>query len=193
MSDHKIVFLTDGVVTLRPVLRADIPFALACVNDPAVRRFIRATLPAMEANEEDWFQRLSKNRETDVLLALEVEGSVIGFIGLHRISWTDRVATTGAMIKDVAHRGKGYGTRAKMLLLHYAFYELNLRKIRSAAIAFNTASIRFNEKCGYKREGILRQELFNSGEYHDLVQSAVFKEDFDPLWHAHVDKHNIVL
>jgi RimJ/RimL family protein N-acetyltransferase len=193
MSEYKIVFLTDGVVTLRPVLREDIPFFLACINDPSVRKYVRNYMPMMELDEENWLKRLTDKRDTNICFAIEVDGKIVGTMGIHNIEWKDRVGTTGAMIKDVDNRGKGYGTRAKMLLLYHAFYECNLRKIRSSAIAFNTASIRFNEKCGYKREGVLRQEIFSNGEYHDQVMSAVFREDFEPLWEAHKEKYNIVL
>lgn len=66
MSEYKIVFLTDGVVTLRPVLRQDIPFCLACVNDPTVRKYVRNYRPMMELDEENWIKRLSDKRDTDM-------------------------------------------------------------------------------------------------------------------------------
>lgn len=193
MSEYQIVFLTDGVVTLRPVLKSDVPFALSCMNDPTVRTFVSSFLPLMEEDEEKWIKRLHEKRETDITFAIEVEGKIIGFMGVHNIRWKDRVASTGAVIKDTGNRGKGYGTRAKMLVLNYAFNECNLRKICSGAIAFNLASIRFNAKCGYKIEGVLKDQYWINGNYHDLVMSAVFREDFEPLWEAHKEKYGIVL
>ena len=192
-EQHKVVFLTDGVVILRPVLRSDIPFALSCVNDPGVRCFISSYLPMLEEDEEKWVKRLHEQKETNIVFAIEVDEKTIGFMGLHNIKWKDRVAVTGAMIKEKENRGKGYGTRAKMLMLHYAFYECNLRKICSHALAFNGASIGFNEKCGYKEEAVLKKHIWNNGEYVDLVQSAVFLEDFVPLWEEHKKKYGIVL
>ena len=194
MSEQKIVFLTDGTVTLRPVLKKDTQFALASINDPNVRPNLAFSfLPTMEVNQEEWIERMAKNRETDITFAIEVSEKLIGFMGLHEIKWKDRLAKTGAMIKELEHRGKGYGTRAKMLLLHYAFNECNLRKITSGALAHNFASINFNKKCGYKIEGCLKKHAFVNGQYVDIVISAVFAEDFFPLWEEHKKKYNISL
>ncbi len=103
-------------------------------------------------------------------------------MGIHRINWKDRTATTGAVIGEKAYWGKGYGSEAKKLLLDYAFNELNLRKICSGALAFNGRSQAYSKKCGYEVEGVLKQHIFKNGEYHDLVQLAVFKEQWLPLW-----------
>jgi len=193
MSNPRVVFLTDGVVTLRPVFKTDLPFLLSCANDPSVRQYIGRYLPQLEADEEEWLIRMSKNKQTDIVFAIEVEGAMIGIMGIHKINWKDRTGDTGAMIRDSELRGKGYGTRAKMMVLDYAFHELNLRKICSAAIAFNVASLRFNEKCGYKEEGRRRKQVWKNGEYHDLVLTAVFQEDFEPLWKVHKEKHGIAI
>lgn len=191
MINEKIVFLTDGVVNLRPVLRADLVFLLATINDPIVRATIGSFLPQSEEEEEEWIKNLGKKKQTDITFVIEIEDKPIGMMGIGKIIWKDRTATTGAAIKAVEHRGKGYGTRAKMLLLHYAFNELNLRKICSGALAFNLASLRFNEKCGYKEEGRQKEQVFKAGEHHDLVFTAVFQKDYEPLWEEHKKKHNL--
>ncbi len=61
-------------------------------------------------------------------------------MGIHRINWKDRTATTGAVIGEKAYWDKGYGSEAKMLVLDYAFNMLNLRKICSQVLAFNKRS-----------------------------------------------------
>ena len=192
-TQEKLVFMTDGVVNLRPVLKEDIPFLLLAINDPSVRCNLSSYLPMMEEDQEKWFKKICENKQTDIVFAIEVQGKIIGDMGIHRIDWKNRTGTTGAVIKDTEHRGKGYGTRAKMLLLNYAFYECNLHKVCSSALAFNTASLRFNEKCGYKTEGVLKSHIYRAGECHDMIITAVFREDFYTLWEAHKEKYGIVL
>lgn len=116
------------------------------------------------------------------------EGRHIGNIGLHRIDWRNRVATTGTLIGEKDLWGKGIGTEAKILLLHHAFQSMNLRKICSQAIAYNERSIAYSKKCGYKVEGVLRAHVFRRGEYWDLVNLAVFWEDFLPVWEKYSSK-----
>ena len=43
----------------------------------------------------------------------------------------------------------------------------------------NIASQRMNEKCGYKKEGLLRQAVYKNGKFHNLVVMSVLKEEFD--------------
>ena len=100
----------------------------------------------------------------------------------------NRTATTGSMIMQENHRGQGYGTDAKMLLLAYAFLELDLFKVRSQVIGSNTRSARYSAKCGYAEEGRLRAELLRDGVRHDLIQLAVFKNVWLPLWAEYQSK-----
>jgi len=76
-----------------------------------------------------------------------------------------------------------------MLLLHYAFTRMNLRKVCSTAHAFNARSLRYGERCGYKQEGLRKKQFFIDGRYVDEVLTAVFKSDFMPLWREYKKKH----
>lgn len=161
----------------------DIPYFLRWMNDQEVTQYLLAFLP-MEADELEWIDRLQKNKNEDIVLVMvdPKTGKPIGSMGIHRINWKDRVASTGAVIGDKAYWGKGYGSEAKMLLLNYAFNTLNLRKICSGCVSFNTRSEAYSKKCGYKREGVFKKHIFRNGRYWDHVNLAVFKEDWLPLW-----------
>ena len=73
------------------------------------------------------------------------------------------------MIGDKAMHGKGYGTDAVSLLCKLGFEEMNLHKIKVEVMAFNLAAIRCYEKCGFIKEGTLRDEVFREGKYHDVI------------------------
>lgn len=183
MTENPVVFLKGKKVSLRPVEKTDLPQIVRWINDPEVRLFLESWLPQSSADEEKWIESLGKRKDTNIVLAIEtVQGKHIGLMGLHNIKWRDRVADTGAMIGEKEFWGKGYGSEAKILLLEYAFNTLNLRKICSAAYAFNARSINYSLKCGYKEEGRQRGHIFRAGEYHDKVLLAIFQEDFLPVW-----------
>jgi len=141
-------------------------------------------LPVAEAGEAEWVERHQKGNDKEIVLVI-VDAKTdkpIGSMGLHRINWKDRTATTGAVIGEKSYWGKGYGSEAKMLLLQYAFHSLNLRKICSLVLSFNGRSQAYSEKCGYKVEGTLKEHIFKNGQYWDEIHLAVFKEDWEPLW-----------
>lgn len=193
-SDQKttpVVFLKGKRIYMRPIELTDAPTLQRYANDPIVRKTISNQYPYSLLSEEEWIKKISKESEKDVVLAMLLQDTdqLIGVMGLHKISAKDRTAMTGALIGNEEWRGKGYGTEAKMIFLEYAFNELNLRKICSHALAFNIASLRFNEKCGYKEEGRQKKHVFVNGDYVDLVFTAVFREDFMPLWEAYKKEH----
>ncbi len=150
-----------------------------------------AFLPRTEKDEEEWFNKLGSDDKNIVFGVETKDGSLIGCMGVHRISWRDRVCTTGAFIGEKENLCKGYGTDAKMFLLEYIFNTLNLRKVCSEVIAYNERSIQYSTKCGYKPDGIRHQHVFRKGEYWDLVQLAVFREDWLPIWKTYQETGSV--
>jgi len=176
-----VVFLKGKRVVLRPINKeTDLPSIIRWINDPEVRRFIAAYLPSPREAEEQWVDGLTNNKDvSNIVLAIEtVDGVFIGIMGIHRINWRDRTATTGAFIGEKEYWGRGYGTDAKMALLDYAFNTLNLHKICSGAISFNQRSVRYSLKCGYKIEGRRRQQRFRDGKYYDEIILGVFRNEW---------------
>ena len=37
------------------------------------------------------------------------------------------------------------------------------------------------EKCGFKREGVLRHDLYVNGEYHDSIIMGILKDEFKKI------------
>jgi RimJ/RimL family protein N-acetyltransferase len=108
--------------------------------------------------------------------------ALIGAIGLHRIDRQNMTAATGTSIGNKEYWGKGYGTEAKMLLLEFAFNELNLRKIYSDVIGYNERSLKYAKKCGYVEEARLPEHYFRKGKYWDKVILAVYSKEWQELW-----------
>jgi RimJ/RimL family protein N-acetyltransferase len=179
------VFLRGRKVILRPMNKAtDLELAWKYVNDPEVRRFLKTDRPFTLEAEAKWFDSLADRSSTNIVLAIvDIEtGKYIGSMGIHKINWKDRTATTGALIGDKSYWGKGYGTDAKMILLDYAFNTLGLRKILSSVMHFNRRSLNYSLHCGYKVEGVRKKQMFRNGHYCDEILLGLFKKDWLPIW-----------
>lgn len=184
-KEFKIVFLKGRRINLRLITKDDVEDLATWINDPEIRQYLSRGFPIDLITESNWVSKLYPSEE-NVILAIETtEGELIGDIGLHKIDYVSRTATTGTMIGDKNFHGKGYGSEAKMLLLNYAFNTLNLRKINSEAISFNKHSVNYSLKCGYEIEGVRKKEIYKNGRYHDMVLLAVFKKNWIPLWKAY--------
>jgi RimJ/RimL family protein N-acetyltransferase len=186
MPETRPVFMSrPGTrVYLSPVEKGDLPFFAKVMNNEEISLFLQGHHPTTIEDEEEWFKKVSKRQENDriFVIVLKETNEAIGVLGLHSINWIDRTAGTGAFIGREDLLGKGLGTEAKMLVLKYAFHELNLKMIVSRAYAFNGRSIRYSEKCGYKQIAVYPDWIFRDGKYHDLIHLMVTREMWEPLW-----------
>lgn len=182
----RVVFMNrpKTKVYLSPIEKSDLPLFAKYLSDETIANFLGHHSPVTSVDEEKWYENLGKNKENNkaVAIILKETDEAIGVMGFHRINWIDRTAFSGAFIGREDLLGSGFGTEAKMLWLKYAFLTLNLRQIHSCAYDFNARSIRYSEKCGYKKIAIYPDFIFRNGEYHDLVHLMVNREMWQPLW-----------
>jgi RimJ/RimL family protein N-acetyltransferase len=184
MDKHDdMMFLRGQRLYLRTVGREDIPLLLKCTNDPELRGlYLRRSFPVNEIEAAEWVAQLHRRTDAVSFVICLNNGQAIGMIGIYNIDWKNRLAETEIVIGEKQLWNQGYGSEAKMILLHYAFETLNLRKVHGAINAFNKSSQAYNQKCGYKVEGVQRLHVFRNGEYHDRILVAVFRDDWLPLW-----------
>lgn len=118
--------------------------------------------------------------EKEVLLSIRLlaEELSIGFISLGGFNWQARSAWVAIGVGEPEYRGKGYGSEAMNLLSRYAFNELNLNRINLTVFEFNPRAIRAYEKCGYVREGRVREWLNRSGKRWDMIYMGLLREDW---------------
>jgi len=182
-QSEPIVFLEGEKIILRPLnKKTDIDNCLRWINNPEVRQYILNTFPINYITEEAWFDNQTNNREQMNLAIVKKETKEhIGNISLCKINWVDRSGTTGMLIGSPDNRGKGYGEEAKKLLLDYAFNRLGLNRITAEALENNKVSIKCLEKCGYKKEGTMRESSFRNGKFINNVLMSILKKDWDKL------------
>ena len=157
-------------IVLRAVEEADNAMLLSLINDPDTEMMLGgSSWPVSESEQLKWFEHQERSRDVlRCIVALKEDGKAIGTIILSEI---DQKNATGhihiKMSKDVG-RGKGYGTDAVNTMVQYAFEELRLNCIYANILSYNEASIRLFERCGFKRDGILRRRVFKKGQFYDL-------------------------
>lgn len=115
--------------------------------------------------------------EYQFALETREEKKFIGQCGFVKINWKNRTGELAILIGERDFRGRGYGADAIQTLCRFGFQELNLRKIKANVFDFNRPAVRCYEKCGFEREGILKQEIYREGAYHDVIQMALFRPE----------------
>ena len=75
---------------------------------------------------------------------------------------------------------KGYASEALARVIDYTFGAMDINRIEAQHELDNPASGRVMEKCGMRREGVLRQRLYNKGRFVDVALWAVLRGDARP-------------
>jgi len=177
---------------LRPLEATDGEYIYPWINDPDTRPYYDRTYSVTLQEENDWVSGLVKRRETDqVFMLVKPDGTRIGTMGLHQINLKNRNAFTGAQFGSEADRNKGIGFRAKMVLLHYAFYTLGLESIGSRVMSFNHRSKAYSEKCGYKEVGRLKGWIHHNRTAYDDVLLQLTFADWFPIWEKFAAEYHI--
>lgn len=132
-----------------------------------------------ETYEQKWVNDAIFNRR-DLRLAVCVSDSdlYIGNVYLTDIDYINRTAESHVLIGDKEYWGKGYAKEAYLLLLDYAFNELNLNRIQALVLESNISSLRMHVKCGYKKEGLLRNSVYKNGKYCNQIILSLLKSEF---------------
>jgi len=106
---------------------------------------------------------------------------LIGLIGLYTVFLPQREAFMGIQIGEREYWGKGYGTDALSVLLHYAFGELNLYRVSLSFLEGNERAMRSYEKCGFRYEGRERRAWAYDGRRWDEIYMGLLREEWKAM------------
>ena len=186
---------TYGSIRFREPRAEDAAFFQRCMNENAhTQRCLFGWvngLVTMES-EQEYLQERIHGKSSELYYCIEnSEGRLIGSCSIFDLDARTRKCTVGLYIADPQARGKGHGGDALELLLLIAFTELNCRKVKLHVYSFNENAIRLYEKKGFAREGVLKDEVFTMGKWHDEYCYALFDEDWLARVHTEQRKETI--
>ena len=163
--------LRDGDLVLRPWNEHDVAAMVAGCNDTDVAYWI-PTIPHPYTEADALAYIRGEVRDDHDAMAIEVDGSVVGGIGLG-VNAHDYRGRIGYWVAASA-RGRGVCTRALRLLSRHALDELGLQRVDLITDPDNLASQRVAEKVGFQREGVMRAHLRHpDGRVRDSVMFSL--------------------
>ncbi|MGB7606187.1 MAG: GNAT family protein [Lutisporaceae bacterium] len=172
---------TGEKVRLRAYKKEDMPLAQQFLNDAETKKFLSPGIPYQITLEEEykWFENQSAFKDTYSFAVETIEdGKYIGGCGVNKLDWKNSVAVVGIFIGDKNYWGKGYGTDAMKVLVKFIFEQMNINKIKLFVYSFNERAVKSYEKCGFVREGVLRQEMFRDGKYNDEYVMGILRDEY---------------
>ncbi len=171
--------LSNTFCTLRPVSTDDIARSLIWRNDEVVKKnLLSFRLPITKPMEEAWIAKAMNGDADRIVFSIEdSQQTHVGFIELNTIDYFNRNANYAIVLGDENARGKGIAKNATELILDFAFNKLNLHKVCLQVVEYNESAIALYKKIGFSNEGILKEQFFMDGKYHDMICMGIFKDN----------------
>ena len=113
-------------------------------------------------------------------IVLKKDNKFIGTLGLNGLQLKNKKAEIGYEIHPSYWR-KGYTSEAIHEVLRYSYLELELNRIGAVVYLENEASSNLLEKLGFKKEGVLRDYLFQNNSYHTTSMFSLLKREWELL------------
>ena len=163
-------------LALRPIRLDDVDRIMAWINDPAVtRNFARMSGDITRDEELAWLRWVIDSPHDRLFAVEDADGTYLGNAGVHKIYWPSRNGRLGLVLGAPGARGRGLGTLAMRLLVELAFAELGLHKVWLVHYRDNTRMAHIAAKLGFVTEGVLRDEYFHQGAFHDMVRWSLLE------------------
>ncbi len=169
-----------NTVVLRGIEQDDNQMLLDLINDPETEKMLGgSSWPLTMRDQLNWFSNLSSNDKClrCVIAIKEDPTKAVGTIILNEIDYKNGTAHIHIKLSANGGRGRGYGTDSINTLTKYAFNELRLNCIYANILTYNEASVKLFEKCGYKRDGVLRSRVYKNGNFYDVYAYSIIQND----------------
>lgn len=178
-DDDRVVTLSDNVVTLRPWSTDEAGFIADACADPGIRRYNSVPTPysitdaaaTIDQFASNWRAFARTRRPSGVAFAIadSTSGELAGQCGVDDWSNAD-VAQFGYWLAPAA-RGRGYATRAVILLTRWLF-ELGAARVFLTIVADNDKSVAVARRAGFVHEGTMRAHAVWQDERYDVMWFA---------------------
>ena len=103
----------------------------------------------------------------------------IGNIALQNFNMINRTAEFAGILGEKEYWSKGIGTEAIRFLFEHGFNKMNLNRIWLGTVSTNTGMRSIAGKLGMTNEGILRNHVFLNGEYTDVYQFGIMRDEWN--------------
>lgn len=168
-------------IILRKMTSEDIDLYHQWRNDIEVMQSTAPLLDVYNNKETEEFVTnviLGSHFSKSYIIVEKKSDKPIGVTSLINLDYKNRNAECIIDIGDKKAWGKGFGAEAMNLLLDFGFLEMNLHRISLRVFSFNSRAIKLYEKLGFQWEGTLRESIFRGGQWHDILQMSILKNEY---------------
>ncbi|MDF7810848.1 GNAT family protein [Hymenobacter sp. YC55] len=167
---------------------ADFKQLIGWIQDPELLQNWSGSLFSFPLTEDKlaWYLEGTNNPpESDALVYKAIEsrsGETVGHISLGGISQKNNSARISrVLVGNTTVRGRGVCQGMIKAVLKIGFEDLGLHRIDLGVYDSNTAAIACYEKCGMKKDGIMRDVLKHGDSYWSLIEMSMLEHEWYEL------------
>ena len=167
---------------IRDWLVKDVSDAQEYASDPEVSRYMDWGPNSFRETKDFIRDAISQAKEKprrgfELAIYLKEESRVVGGIGLSVKDLVYSTAMLGyALNKD--YWQKGIASEAALALLGFAFRDLDLHRVYATTDTKNLGSQKVLEKCGFRKEGHMIENMQVKGIWRDTYLYAILKREW---------------
>lgn len=161
---------------LKPTTLKDIDHIMTWVNDPEVVKNLQHFNKKFSKQDEIRHVKNILSSKNDFSFSIFDGKTYIGQCGIHQIAWENKLGRLSLVIKK-EFWNKGYAQKALLILINHAFKKLGLHKVYLMHWRENKKADHLYKKVGFKKEGVLKDEYFWHGKYHDMVRMSIVNKN----------------
>ena len=129
----------------------------------------------------NFFKKSIEEKDRYDFLIISPDGRIIGETVINEIDLEARSANFRIAIFHSKERSKGIGSWAIKNTIDFAFEKLKLHRLELDVFSFNNRAQKAYLKAGFKREGVLRDAIWNGREFADDILMAILEDDWKQI------------
>lgn len=168
-------------VKVRKFNENDINLKVKWINDSAINKYLHYNLPLEESKTLIWYEKIKdlENRldcTIDVLKNDSIDS--VGLIGLLNIDNINKKAEFYICLGEKNYHGQGIAKKASIEMIKQGFDRYNLNKIYLYTEVENIGAQKLFESIGFRKEGLLVEDLIYNGKKIDRFVYGINRKDF---------------
>jgi diamine N-acetyltransferase len=168
--------MSDDRLRYEPLTMAHLPLVMTWVNDREVMQYFANRQTDISEEEERRYLETFLTSKNDRAWAVFDGEDYVGQMSINQIYWPARNGRIFLVVRK-AMQHKGYGSEMLRGLIRLAWEDLNLHKLWLIVRKDNRAAQVMYLKAGFDFEGVLHDEYFVGGRFHDMVRMAVVRQE----------------
>ena len=170
-------------IVLRPLQASDAASTWDDVHDDEIMHFTGTSTVFTREQTDAWCASRQDQVDRLDLAVTDVDsGAWLGEVVVN--DWdADNRSCNFRIALSANGRDRGIGTEATRLLVGYVFDAIDdppVHRLSLEVFDFNPRGVAVYEKCGFVREGVLRDVIFWRGQFHDAIVMSILRTDREP-------------